>query len=267
MSDLYKSTQTPYSGTSQKNSLDFATQQKLKEINTAFIARVDSCKSKGSADGSKTVNATPLIAQNDGKGNILKMASVPELPHSRLQHGIGAFILDPVQGDLGIFVANKNDISTLNADTKEPQRAGSTREFNQSDSVMIGAIHTKKPLVWVEIKQDKTVTIHAPEGSLIETDKNCTINAGDNCIINCKTANISASTALNVTTPLSTFSGNVAIKGTLTANNGTLQVNGNGLSMQGTIKASDDVIADNISLKNHLHGGVQTGGGNTGAPK
>ena len=275
MSDLYKSTQSPYSGTSNKNALDFTINQKLKEINTAFIARVDKCSSAGSAQGSKTVNATPLIAQNDGQGNILKMTSVPNLPHYRIQQGIGALIIDPVQGDIGVFISNKNDISTLNVNTKEPQRAGSIREFNQSDSVMIGSIHTQKPLVWVEIKQDKTVTIHAPEGALIETDKNCTINTGvncvinanNNCIINCKTANITATTALNVKAPLSTFSGNVAIKGTLTANNGTLSVSGATMSMNGTIKASTDMIGGGISLKSHVHSGVQAGGGDTGAPK
>lgn len=266
MSDLYKSIQTPYSATSQKNSLDFAMQQKLREINTAFIARVDSCKSTGSAEGSKTVNATPLTAQNDGQGNTLKMASVPELPHYRIQHGVGALILDPVKGDLGVFVANKNDISTINKDTKEPQRAGSTREFNQSDSVMVGAIHTQKPLVWIEIKQDKTVTIHAPEGSLIETDKNCTINAGEACVINCQNANITAQSGVRIDTPNTEITGNVAIKGTLMANNGTLQLNGSTMTMTGTIKATTDIVAQNVSLKSHVHSGVQSGNSNTGAP-
>ncbi|WP_221066879.1 phage baseplate assembly protein V [Methylomagnum ishizawai] len=35
----------------------------------------------------------------------------------------------------------------------------------------------------------------------------------------------------------------------------------------GTITASVDVVADGISLHDHTHGGVQTGGGDTGVPQ
>lgn len=42
--------------------------------------------------------------------------------------------------------------------------------------------------------------------------------------------------------------------------NGDVQVNG-------TLTASEDVIADGISLKTHTHGGVETGGGSTGEPQ
>lgn len=36
--------------------------------------------------------------------------------------------------------------------------------------------------------------------------------------------------------------------------------------VQGTITASEDVIADGVSLKTHKHGGVQAGSAQTGAP-
>ena len=39
------------------------------------------------------------------------------------------------------------------------------------------------------------------------------------------------------------------------------------LEVQGGIKASDDIIAGTVSLQNHLHGGVQKGGDQTGKPQ
>jgi hypothetical protein len=38
------------------------------------------------------------------------------------------------------------------------------------------------------------------------------------------------------------------------------------LDVQGEITASGDVVGDGVSLSGHTHGGVETGGGNTGAP-
>ncbi len=42
-------------------------------------------------------------------------------------------------------------------------------------------------------------------------------------------------------------------------------VNGNG-TVNGTLTVSDDVVAGGISLKSHLHGGVQPGSGQSGKP-
>lgn len=67
-----------------------------------------------------------------------------------------------------------------------------------------------------------------------------------------------------------TINGHTIKNGNLTVN-GNITIVGNG---SGTVNASGctvnltggDVIADGVSLKNHTHGGVQTGGGNTGVP-
>ena len=39
-----------------------------------------------------------------------------------------------------------------------------------------------------------------------------------------------------------------------------------GLTIIGTVTVQGDVIADGVSLKNHKHGGVVTGGALTGVP-
>lgn len=47
---------------------------------------------------------------------------------------------------------------------------------------------------------------------------------------------------------------------------GTLKVIGD-IAVEGPIHATEDIVADDISLLEHLHGGVQPGGGTTGAPQ
>jgi len=45
-----------------------------------------------------------------------------------------------------------------------------------------------------------------------------------------------------------------------------IQITESGITVHGTITVTGDVIADGISLKSHKHGGVQTGGVQTGIP-
>lgn len=56
-----------------------------------------------------------------------------------------------------------------------------------------------------------------------------------------------------------TITGDVAIIGSLTASDGA--------TITGTLSATVDVTAAGISLVDHVHGGVEPGGGTTGAPQ
>lgn len=48
-------------------------------------------------------------------------------------------------------------------------------------------------------------------------------------------------------------------------NDGKVTIMGD-LSVSGSITTPDDVVGNGVSLRDHTHGGVQTGSGNTGAP-
>ena len=178
---------------------------------------------------SGTVSATQLTAQADASGKSLPMPSMTKLPYSRTQAGIAALIIEPVPGDIGVFTCCKQDISGIKQGTSQPVPAGSYRSFSQSDSVMIGAIHTKTPEVWIEIKQDKTIIIHAPEGCKIETDS---------------AVEIKASQAVKVTAPKVEITGQVTINGNLTV--------------------SGDMTAGGKPYLSHTHRGDS--GGTTSAP-
>lgn len=75
---------------------------------------------------------------------------------------------------------------------------------------------------------------------------------------------VEAQLKVDVVSPLATFSGNVAVAGNL-AVTGNSTAAGN-LTVAGTVTGTTDVVSGGKSLKTHTHGGVQTGGGNTGAP-
>lgn len=174
-----------YTNTSATNQTNFlVTQQIRKDIQTSFIARVDSCQSSEEQEGSKTVAITPLISQTDTEGTALEMVSIPDIPHTRYQHGIAAVIIDPVPGDIVVASVNKNDITSINDQTTEPVNAGSFRQFSQSDSVIHDSIHTKPPEVYMVLRQDKTIKTRGPEGIRIETDKTLDEEALENRVIN-----------------------------------------------------------------------------------
>ena len=55
----------------------------------------------------------------------------------------------------------------------------------------------------------------------------------------------------------------IALNGAITQTAGTA---GGAVSMVGPLHVTNDVTAEGTSLHTHVHGGVQTGGGNTGVP-
>lgn len=106
----------------------------------------------------------------------------------------------------------------------------------------------------IEIHNGSTSIKIAPDGSIsLSTDTSVDIQ--------CNTAVVNAEGSVSVTSPSSTFNGNVSITG-------MLDVNGNIISTTGNIAATaGDVIATSTSLKTHIHsGGVIPPDALTGPP-
>lgn len=162
--------------TSEYNATMFAVEEVLNsDMNTAWVGVVDSVQS---GEGSGVANVTPLVAHTDADGQSLPMSSIPALPYTRVQYGIAALIIEPVPGDRVACVSCKDDISNVGPGVTRPQRPGSYRKFDQSDSVIVGALHTKAPEVYIRITQDKKIYIKAPAGYTLETDAAVEIKAG-----------------------------------------------------------------------------------------
>ena len=238
-----RSTQNVYAGTTGYNQTDSQITKALSKLNLVFLAKIVSVSSSG-VGGAKTVKAIPLNAKTDANGNAQPSPTYEELPHYRVQAGVAAVIIDPVPGDIGVFVVCTRDISKINSQTTSPQVPNSFRSFSPADAVMIATIHTKAPTTYIHFTQDGKIAIEAPSSVTINTAQ----------------ATINASGSMSVNSPESTFSGHVTIKGGLSVSGGE------GATVDGSFSATGDVKAGNISLNSHRHSGVQSGGSNTGGP-
>lgn len=76
------------------------------------------------------------------------------------------------------------------------------------------------------------------------------------------TATADGGTEIN--SPEITLNGNVTINGNLSQGMGS---GGGQATMNGPVTVKNDVKAGDVSLIKHIHGGVETGGGNTGGPR
>lgn len=85
----------------------------------------------------------------------------------------------------------------------------------------------------VRLKEDGTIIISSGAGTKLTLNLDGTVA-------------LDAPTSLSVTSPTTTWTGDIDVTGTVTA--------------------TTDVVGGGKSLKTHTHGGVQTGSGNTGAP-
>ena len=280
MRDVY-ATQTPY------NQLEFMMEQKIREqVNTSALVKIDSCTSQGHDGPAGAVSATPMVAQTDADGNALPMVSIPSMPHARYQGGIAAFIVDPVAGDLAVASFCKADSSTVKTGTKEPQRPGSFRSFDQADGMVVATVSNKVPEIYMELKQDKKGIVHCPQGIVIRTpeggdgikledgkggwielkDGKCTIFAPNGILLDSPQTTITGNlTATGEKGNSIGMTGNVSHNGNYTQQ-GNFSQQGN-YTQDGSHTSTGDQIAGGISQVNHTHIGVQPGGGNTGKPQ
>ena len=176
---------------SEYNGLSFIIQQAIRQqVNTCVVVKVTAVK-----DG--YVDVLPLVTQIDGNGEAVQPTTLYHLPFMRYHGGVCAVILNPVVGDIGLAVFAGKDCSNVVKGTTEPQQPASFRENTMANGYYIGGFLNQDPTCSIELKQDGSIVLTAPN--------------------------------------------NVIVNG--------------------------DVIADGISLKNHVHGGVTAGGDNMGQPQ
>lgn len=273
--DQRRGSQQGFEKTSGVNQLQFLVNQELQKLQTSFIARVDLCESQEEKSGATYVSITPMVSQSDTEGSALPMVSIPKIPHTRYQHGIAAIVIDPVPGDLVAIGVSKNDITNIKAGVTEPVTAGSFRHFSQSDSIALHAVHTKTPEVYIVLRQDKTILIHAPQGIKVETEQNIEEQIGVDRTINIesnRTEQIGGNSTITIQGNQSiTISSNseITISGNSNINvsgDVSLSINGN-LSVKAskiTCEAASTTFIGDVAINGSLSqgSGKSRGGGN-----
>ena len=236
--DVVQRTGDFYTGTTAYNQLCYVVRQLISEmVNTSALVSVNGVETAGHENAAGNLSATPLVAQTDARGNKLPMAQIPKLRFFRYQAGKAAIVLDPVAGDQGVAVFFKQDSSGVKGGATEAVVPGSFRAFDQSDGVVFPSVQGAAPSVWIELKQDETITIHAPQGVKIETDKVVDIEAGTQ--IKLKAPNID----FYGTFDMHSHSGSGDVTATL----------------NGTLNATQNVTARGISLNSHPESGETSG--------
>lgn len=157
-------------------------------------------------------------------------------------------------------------------------------DVRMEDGVILGAIHNDQDAADSGAGATKFRKVFE-DGTILEYDKGAhqltatvkgkaDIIADNDVTVNSQTKiKAIATVEADITAPLVKITGNLTITGNL-AFGGTMSgPSGSGFSFSSNklnvkdIDATGDVKAGAISLKDHVHGGVQTGGGTTGLPQ
>ena len=248
----YTGIATSSSDKSEFNAIQFAIEQALSRVNTATLVKVVAVTNSGGLSPVGFVDVQPLVNQVDGAKNATPHGVVNSLPYTRIQGGSNAIIIDPQVGDIGIAVFASHDITTA-ATTKAQANPGSWRRFSMADGLYIGGVLNGTPSQYVQFSA-VGIKIHSPVSVILDAP---------DVQINAATVEINASASTTVTTPTFTVNGSTVLNGPLSQGIGA---SGGSVTMLGPINVTNDVTAGGKSLKTHVHSGVQTGGGNTGAP-
>lgn len=140
------------SSPSEYNALNFMIDRRLAELSTATVVRIVKAPydqngnpiTPGAAVAIGYVDVLPLVNQVDGNGNPTPHQTVHRLSYHRYQGGHGAFISDPVAGDIGKMVVADRDTSQVRA-TGEQGNPGSGRRFDKADGTFFGCTSKGQP--------------------------------------------------------------------------------------------------------------------------
>jgi phage baseplate assembly protein gpV len=176
-----------------------------------------------------------LVNQLDGAGNSVLHVTIYNLPYLRIQGGSNGIIIDPQEGDIGICVFASRDISNIKT-TKTQSPPGSYRQYSFADGMYLGGVLNGTPTQYVQFST-AGIKLHSPVAIVLDAP---------DIQLNASTVEINGTTSTTITTPTLTINGAVVLNGALSA--------------------TGDVTAQGTSVHNHKHGGVSTGGSQTGVP-
>ncbi|KMW71947.1 translation initiation factor IF-2 [Photorhabdus luminescens subsp. luminescens] len=209
-----------------------------------------------------TVTAQPAIRwkirKKDGELESVSLPLLVDVPVI-FPRGGGVTLTFPVKaGDecLVVFADRCIDYWWQSGGVQEPV---DPRQHNLSDGfALIGPQSQQQKISNISTN---TAQLRSDDGAAyIELDP----NSHNITVITPAKLTATANGGTEITSPEIILNGNVTINGNLSQGMGA---GGGTATMQGPVTVSNDVTATGISLKNHVHSGVQSGGGKTGKPQ
>lgn len=211
--------------------LQFVVKSLLGRTATNTLVKVVSCTNSDAVGPYGFVDVIPLVDQLAGDGTTIAHGTVYRLPYFRLQGGTNAVIIDPKADDIGMAAFCSRDISAVKAD---PESAVSNANAGKG-----GAPPGSR-------RQYSMADGLYIGGFLNGTpEQYVRFAAGGVSII--------SPTKITLQAPEIDLIGDVA-------------QSGGDITATGSVTADGDVVGNGISLHDHTHGGVQSGGSDTAPP-
>lgn len=209
----------------------------IAKVHTCALVKVMAVRPTAGKVG--FVDVLPLVQGTDTAGNVIEQTQVYNVPYFQLQAGSSAVIMAPVAGDIGLCMFAENDITNV----KASQKAGppnTMRTHSSADGLYLGGVLNADATQFVRFKPGAAgIDIISPSGTItLQTAGNVHFVAAQ-AIFDCDVV----------------FNKNVSSTKT-----------GSGVNTFAAPIAAPDAIINGVTQSTHVHGGVQTGGGNSGGP-
>lgn len=185
------------------------------------------------------LDVMPLVSGFSADGSRVDNSTVFNVPVWRLQRGVSAVIMDPIEGDIGLMLCCDRDITKVRDEKKESLPA-SKRVHSKSDGIYLGGVLNAEPSQYVKFANDG-IDIVSP----------LVVQVNGNAVV------VNADEKISLNAPI------IEANGQLTQGSGSYAGNA---TFGGTLTATGEITGNGIHLSTHKHGGVQTGSGNTGTP-
>lgn len=239
---------TPSTPRFEYNTLAFVIQQLLQEMQTATLVKVISCSNDGGLAPWGTVVVQPLVFQMTGARQAVPHGELCSIPYFRLQGGSSAFIIDPVENDIGIAIFCSRDISNVKANPAAVVAAGgatpgSFAQFDWADGLYMGGFCNLEPTQYV---------LMGPAGIQIVSPTKIAMEAPE-IDLTAPVIEMTAATSVTITSPV------INLVGAVNQSAGAMTIDG-AIAATSTDPAvfGGDVQADGISLISHKHPGQGT---------
>ena len=227
-SEGYFGTQGPESRANEFNAVEFVITQLMNKRNYTTLVQVMAVRSVGEIAPVGFVDVQIMLNQIDAAGNSMPHGIVNNVPYFRLQGGANAVIIDPQVGDIGMATFADRDISSVKA-TRAISNPGSKRRADIADGLYTGGFLNAAPTQYVRF-----------------TDSGIEVVSPTNVTVRAPTINMIGADSVTLQ------SASIVLDGPVTGTAGAV--------------FAGDVSGQGTSLHTHKHGGVQSGGSQTGVP-